>query len=226
METRLANLLRAVVEEYIATAQPVGSQSLVDRRRLDVSPATIRNWFAELEELGYLTHSHTSGGRIPTEKGYQTYIELFIQPKRLAKRDQAELEKEAAVSPRDEGRRLKSLAKALADLSGQATVMGMRDEDTFYTGLAQLFAQPEFKDLQRVINLTESLDHLDEAFDELRHRHIDAPMILVGKDCPFGSSCGAIVITTDDAIIGILGPIRMDYQYAFSLLASIKEILS
>lgn len=225
METRLANLLRIIVEEYIATAQPVGSQSLVERYRLDISPATVRNWFAELEDLGCCMQPHTSGGRIPTEHGFQTYIELFIRPKTPARRDRETLE-QAAMAPDEEGRRAKNVAKALAELSGSAAVMGWRHADTYYTGLSQLFAQPEFKDWQRVINLTEILDHLDDALNTLRKTRFNQPRILIGKECPFGPACGAVIASTDDALIGLLGPMRMDYQRALSLMTTALEILS
>lgn len=75
LDQRSQEILRAVIEEYIATATPVGSQALVDRRRLDVSPATVRNVMAELEAAGYLSHPHTSAGRVPTDAGYRLYVE-------------------------------------------------------------------------------------------------------------------------------------------------------
>ena len=71
MDERRSSLFQAIVEEYIASAQPVGSQALVSRYNLEVSPATVRNWCAELEEEGLLMQPHTSGGRIPTEQGFQ-----------------------------------------------------------------------------------------------------------------------------------------------------------
>jgi heat-inducible transcriptional repressor len=75
LEPRSAAILRAIIEEYVATAQPVGSNTLVFKYRLGVSPATVRNVMAELEAAGYLTHSHTSAGRHPTERGYRLYVE-------------------------------------------------------------------------------------------------------------------------------------------------------
>lgn len=75
LEPRSAAILRAIIEEYVATAQPVGSNTLVTKYRLGVSPATVRNVMAELESAGYLTHSHTSAGRHPTERGYRLYVE-------------------------------------------------------------------------------------------------------------------------------------------------------
>jgi heat-inducible transcriptional repressor len=75
LEPRSQAILRAVIEEYIVTAVPVGSQTLIDRYRLGVSSATVRNIMAELEAAGYLTHPHTSAGRVPTDAGYRLYVE-------------------------------------------------------------------------------------------------------------------------------------------------------
>src|SRR5688572_7720643 len=75
LEPRSQSILRAVIDEYVATAEPVGSQTLVERYNLGVSSATVRNVMAELEAAGYLTHPHTSAGRIPTDAGYRIYVE-------------------------------------------------------------------------------------------------------------------------------------------------------
>ena len=80
MDTRLHTIFRLAVEDYISTGNPVGSQYLVERYKLDMSPATIRNWFADLEEAGYLMQPHTSGGRIPTEDGFRHYTDTCVTP--------------------------------------------------------------------------------------------------------------------------------------------------
>src|SRR6476469_3886292 len=78
---RQRDVLRLVVEEYVATGQPVGSKTLVERSGLGVSPSTVRYELAELERFGLLTHPHTSAGRLPTEAGYRLYVdELLARP--------------------------------------------------------------------------------------------------------------------------------------------------
>ena len=72
-------ILRAVIEEYVTTATPVGSQALVERYSLGVSSATVRSILAELEANGLLTHPHTSAGRIPTDAGYRFYVESIVE---------------------------------------------------------------------------------------------------------------------------------------------------
>src|SRR5438876_4425653 len=71
---RKATVLRVLVEEYVRTGEPVGSETIAEGAGLGVSSATIRNEMAALEELGYLSHPHTSAGRIPTDVGYRFYV--------------------------------------------------------------------------------------------------------------------------------------------------------
>src|SRR5215475_8713046 len=82
-ERRLA-VLRAVVEDYVATQEPVGSRALVERHALGVSPATVRNDMAALEEEGYITQPHTSAGRVPTDKGYRLFVDRLAEVKALS----------------------------------------------------------------------------------------------------------------------------------------------
>ncbi|CAN5619085.1 heat-inducible transcriptional repressor HrcA [soil metagenome] len=84
LEPRSQAILRTIIEEYIVTASPVGSQTLIDRYRLGVSSATVRNVMAELEAAGYLSHPHTSAGRVPTDAGYRLYVESIGQSISLA----------------------------------------------------------------------------------------------------------------------------------------------
>lgn len=86
-ERRLA-VLRAIVEDYVATEEPVGSKALVERHGLGVSPATVRNDMAALEDEGYITQPHTSAGRVPTDKGYRLFVDRLttVKPMSTAER--------------------------------------------------------------------------------------------------------------------------------------------
>ncbi|WP_193609135.1 heat-inducible transcriptional repressor HrcA [Nocardioides lijunqiniae] len=86
-ERRLA-VLRAIVEDYVATEEPVGSKALVERHGLGVSPATVRNDMAALEDEGYITQPHTSAGRVPTDKGYRLFVDRLttVKPMSAAER--------------------------------------------------------------------------------------------------------------------------------------------
>jgi heat-inducible transcriptional repressor len=87
LDDRKLAVLRAIVEDYVSTNEPVGSRSLAERHSLRVSPATVRNDMAALEEEGYVTHPHTSAGRVPTDKGYRLFVDRLSTVKPLSPAD-------------------------------------------------------------------------------------------------------------------------------------------
>src|SRR5438067_4703460 len=92
LDDRKLAVLRAIIEDYVSTTEPVGSKTLVDRHNLDVSPATIRNDMAVLEELGYIAQPHTSAGRIPTDKGYRLFVDRLSSVKPLSAAERRAIE--------------------------------------------------------------------------------------------------------------------------------------
>src|SRR4051794_36929303 len=120
LEDRKLDVLRAIVEDYVSTNEPVGSKSLVDRHQLGVSPATIRNDMAALEDEGYITQPHTSAGRVPTDKGYRLFVDRLSSVKPLSSAERKAIDSflrgavdPAAVVPRA-GRRLAHLPPRVA----------------------------------------------------------------------------------------------------------------
>jgi len=92
MESRRLEILRAIVDEYVATQEPVGSKAIADRHSLGISPATIRNEMALLEEQGLITHPHTSAGRIPTDLGYRVFVDKLATIKPLSSAERRAIE--------------------------------------------------------------------------------------------------------------------------------------
>ena len=89
IDERKQRILQAIIDDYISSAEPVGSRTLARKHDLGVSPATIRNEMADLEMLGYLEHIHTSSGRIPSSKGYRFYVDGLIPPKPVSDEEKA-----------------------------------------------------------------------------------------------------------------------------------------
>ena len=84
LEDRRLDVLRAIVEDFVATQEPVGSKALAERHHLGVSPATVRNDMAALEDDGYITQPHTSAGRVPTDKGYRLFVDRLVTVKPMS----------------------------------------------------------------------------------------------------------------------------------------------
>jgi len=91
LSSRSRQILEAIVEDYIATAEPVGSSAVARRHALTLSPATVRNVMANLEEVGMLTSPHTSAGRIPTEKAYRFYVDSLVELRKITREEKKQI---------------------------------------------------------------------------------------------------------------------------------------
>lgn len=122
MSSRRLEILRAIVEEYVSTQEPVGSKSIADRHSLGISPATIRNEMAVLEDEGLITQPHTSAGRIPTDLGYRVFVDKLatVKPLSAAERRAIETFLEGALDLDDVVMRT---VRLLADVTKQVAVV-------------------------------------------------------------------------------------------------------
>lgn len=120
---RRDNVLKIIVTEYIATAIPVASEAILRNYSLGVSPATIRNDMASLEEEGYITRPYTSSGGVPMDKGYRFYVETLSQSAGLPNEDQKRLKHLLDTSVDEYDRLLKIAATAMAQLVGNAAII-------------------------------------------------------------------------------------------------------
>jgi heat-inducible transcriptional repressor len=123
LDDRKTAILRAVIEDHIQTAEPVGSETLAQQLRLGVSPATIRNELAVLEGMGYLSQPHTSAGRVPTDRGYRLYVDAVPLDARLTPRERARVRGPVSVMGEDPGRMAETAARTLASVTDYASVV-------------------------------------------------------------------------------------------------------
>jgi heat-inducible transcriptional repressor len=123
LPARRHTLLLAAVQEFIATAEPVGSQQIVARHSLGVRSAMVRSMMAELEESGYLSQPHVSAGRIPTDKAFRYYVDHMLLSSRIAFEDRAQIELHYSGRPRDLDDVMRDTPRLLALLTGQAALV-------------------------------------------------------------------------------------------------------
>ena len=122
LSERSQNILEAIVEDYISTAEPVGSRAISRRHSFNLSPATVRNVMADLEDMGLLCSPHTSAGRIPTEKGFQYYIDTLLQVRDLSSKEKQTLRK----SYRFQGMKMEDIMQEVGRvLSGLSKYTGL-----------------------------------------------------------------------------------------------------
>ena len=122
LDERKLSVLRAIVQDYVATSEPVGSKALAERHSLGVSPATIRNDMATLEDEGYITQPHTSAGRVPTDSGYRMFVDRLatVKPLSTAERRAIQTFLEGAIDLDDVVLRT---VRLLAQVTGQVAVV-------------------------------------------------------------------------------------------------------
>ena len=223
MDERQQKLLQAICEEYIKTAGPVSSALISEKYFPELSSATIRNEMSELERGGLIKQPHTSAGRVPTPEGLKHYVD-FLAGREVKIEDSDKLDELPEASGRDE---LKQMARQLAELSRDAVVIGFGPRDVYYTGIGNLFAQPEFNDNDLVRSVSQVFDEMEEAMMGLLPTVTRASTVMLGEDNPFGENCGTIAarinIDGNDVTVAILGPMRMDYSRNLGLLEYLKQ---
>ncbi|UCB51554.1 MAG: heat-inducible transcription repressor HrcA [Candidatus Zixiibacteriota bacterium] len=115
-------VLRSLINHYITTAEPVGSRAVAQKYRLGISPATVRSTMQDLEEMGLITHPHTSAGRVPTDKGYRLYVDSMMGPEALTASEEDRIRREICADYAAVEDILEQTATVLATVSKQLVV--------------------------------------------------------------------------------------------------------
>ena len=221
---RKKTLLEIIIKEYLQTATPVSSGSLVKKYKLNFSPATVRNEMMELEEESYIYQPHTSAGRVPTEGAYKLFLTQILESNKNLK--EAEIKVLETLFSHEESS-YKKTAKAIAELSKSAVFWAFHKNDLYYTGLSNLFSQPEFKQLDMVCDFSGVIDRLEEIIDESFEDLEEGKQVFIGSDNPFGNFLSTVLLKYKNnrqaGIFGIIGPMRMDYEKNLALVEFIKN---
>lgn len=140
MDERKQQILLAIIKDYISTAEPVGSRTISRKYKLGVSPATIRNEMADLEEMGFIEQPHTSAGRIPSNLGYRYYVDCLMQLEQLTEQEEGTIRSGYENKVREVGEVLNRTGRMLAQL-------------THYTALVQTpqLGKSSYKHIQLVL---------------------------------------------------------------------------
>lgn len=239
MTERQVKLLGAIIEQYAEIAVPVGSVTLA--KLFGVSSATVRSEMVRLEELGFITHPHTSAGRIPTDKGYRFYVntltqaaeELHDQP-RLGDRSTLAIDARVATHANRTDRAIRSAVDSLVELTHNLGIATIGDQ-LYMSGMGNLFSQPEFAN--KPANVQQIARLLDNLEPWLREAAPNEPLnVFIGAENPIGKSSQASLIISrfrspysDHSYIGVLGPTRQDYARVMRLVrhtgAMLEEVL-
>jgi heat-inducible transcriptional repressor len=224
MTPRQEQILHAIVETYAQTAEPVGSSALCSR--FSTSSATIRAEMAALESLGYIMQPHISAGRVPTDKGYRSYVNS-LEPTRDKRHELALAKriKSAGVIERAIKTAVESLAHVTSNLG-----LGTIGPNLYLSGMASLFQHPEFHGGQQAYEVARLLDSLEEWLAEAAP---NAPIsVYIGRENPIGRSSGATLVISrfespfsSRSYIGVLGPTRQNYGSVIGLVQYTGKLL-
>lgn len=158
---RQIEILRSIIEEYIESAEAVGSETIEKKHNLSASPATIRNEMVKLAEYGYIKKLHSSAGRVPTAVGLKFYVRELMKEKELSTVEEVAL-KEKVWDYREKMQRfLKEATKSLAEKTSALAIATTNDGDIYCSGYANILEMPEFVDIDVTKTLLEALDEYD-----------------------------------------------------------------
>ncbi len=228
MNSRQAAILSAIMGEYIRTGEPVGSTWLVAEGDFDVSPATIRSEMGELDEQGFLEQPHTSAGRVPTEEAFRYYLEHFLQAEspslRVLKHVQVMLR-----SRRMTAEILRELARRVSAIAEEATLVGWEDGDCYMSGLVNLLKQREFEDAELRLAAAAAFEDSEELLAAFAGLVRDEIVVVIGEANPLGQEYGSVItrlpVGEEQPLLGIVGPLRMDYRAQVGLLQQLHRML-
>lgn len=218
---RQAAILSMVVDEYVQTAEPVSSKALVDRRRLEVSTATIRNELARLEAEGYVTHPYTSAGRVPSDQGYRFYVEALMSEEPVTVEERRTVEHQLHQIAGDLDDWLSLTATILSTLVGNVAVVTRPRTQSVRLRNAQLVELSRDSSLlvavmddgrvrQRIVLAPEAVDQ-----DHLNERARRLNQVLAGKDANEIRAAAADLLDPDDlAVTEVLGEILREQRIA------------
>lgn len=233
LTARQIQILKLIVEEFISTAKPVGSEVLDRKHNIGVSPATIRNEMVYLAKQGYLSKDHSSSGRMPTAAALKLYVHELMKEKELTVADEVGV-KEKIWNSRDNYEDLiMQIARVLAERSRALGMVITDDHRVFHSGYANLLSMPEFFDIKvmrDVLTLIEEEKVLEEIF---KFGDSENPIQVV-----YGAEFSnrylepvSLVFTTVENKDGqklrlaVLGSHRFDYPYLLPMMKYFKKLI-
>ncbi|UOQ47400.1 heat-inducible transcriptional repressor HrcA [Gracilibacillus caseinilyticus] len=184
---RQIQILQVIIDEFIQTAQPIGSRAIAKKETISFSPATIRNEMADLEEMGFIEKTHTSSGRVPSEKGYRFYVDHLISPFRLSSHDVNMIKHTFEREMIEFERVVQKSARIMSDLTNYTSII--LGPEVFHTTLKQI----------QLISLSNStaVAILVTNTGHVEHRYFNVPASMLSSDLE------KLVNILNDRLVGV-----------------------
>jgi heat-inducible transcriptional repressor len=228
LTSRQTQILKTIINEYIATAEPVGSEAMDKKYNLGVSPATIRNEMVTLTKAGYLKQPHASAGRIPTPVAMKFYINQLMEEKQMSLVDEVKAKEEVWGSRDDVDELMDEATHALALRTRSLAVAALKDKkDRFWqAGHSYIFDNPEFAEMaacQNLFSIFDEFDKMDRLFFGMSES--TSPLeVLFGEEIGWPELIPVGIVATHFSIkgkpcaLGVIGPARSNYGTVIPIL--------
>lgn len=233
LSPRQSEILKAIIEEYIKSAQPIGSVDLVSTRRLPVSGATVRNIMSDLVRKGYLNMLHVSSGRVPNERAYRYYITELMVESPLTVVDEVSMRQKIWNERYEIDRLLKNAAQVLSDLTDNLAFSITDDGYVSYTGTSKILEKPEFFEIDVMRSVLRFVDDYDLIRSVVANNVSNNDVtVLIGREIGLSSMepvCIAAIkvqLGQHNCFVGIIGPARNQYDKIFPIMRHMKALLS
>lgn len=219
LTARQTQILKSLIDEYIETAEAVGSESLEKKYNLGVSPATIRNEMASLTKLGFLRQPHTSAGRLPTPKAMKFYIDQLMEEKQMSLAEEVKAKEKVWDARKNLDSLVREATAALAENTRSLAIGAIDKGRVWHAGYANIFRNPEFTNLQicaEVFAFLEEAQRINELF--FGRGEIESPIeVLFGEELGWPELRPVSVVATHfkargkHGALGVVGPSCLSY---------------
>ena len=238
LSPRQIKILKSLVEEFIESAKPVGSDTLEKKYNFGVCPATLRNEMVYLTRAGYLKKDHSSAGRRPTSMGLKFYVRELMTQKKLSVAEEVGVKEKIWDYKADFDNLLKEATKELAKRTRKMSLAATTQGGLYCSGMANLLDEPEYFDIdvtKTTLSLLDQVDFWFKLMDNLFSSHqaeTEAIHLLVGQDLgmEFLEPCGFVYQDYEGGpykgIIGVMGPARLPYQEVVPMVNYFAKLLS
>lgn len=233
LTARQTQILKCIIDEYIDTAEPVGSEALEKKYNLGVSPATVRNEMVALTKLGFLRQPHTSAGRVPTSIAMRFYVDQLMEEKQMSVTDEVKTKEKVWDVRNDINDLFDEATQALAARTGSLALGAIEDEEkVWHAGYANVFQNPEFADMlvcQNLFGMLEEVKRINELF--FGREYVSPVEVLFGEDLgwpgfqPVGVVRAHFSVGGKSAALGVVGPMRQSYPTVIPVIRYFSELI-